>query len=189
MWWFLKIFSNWFLKDAPFPFRFIRSTRTLLPVYWPSNSLVEYIALLLYIGINSYIIERRIQSIHIAVYILTYTYYKLLSTADRLSLQGKIWSDVTLTLYESGLRTGVPDIHVKFTLSTGTYSIDGFNAKVKLVVLQQQQNFIKDLNLIKLKHYMFMACNNFLTVSDILDNYLEKTSRNKSTIPPGKYET
>lgn len=96
---------------------------------------------------------------------------------------------MTLTLYEACLKTGVPDIHIKFTLSTGTYSIDGFNAKVKLVVLQQKQNFIKDLNLIKLKHYIFMACNNFLTVSDILDNYLEKTSRNKSTIPPGKYET
>ena len=102
-------------------------------------------------------------------------------------------SDVALILYDVDLRAGVQDIEIKITLSAGTYSIDGFNAKIKLVVSQLKQNWevpqIKDLNPFKLKHYTFMAFNNFLTVLGILDNYFETTTRNKSTLPPGAYKT
>ena len=49
-------------------------------------------------------------------------------------------------LNKTGSRTGVEDRHIKFTLSTGTYSIGDFNAKVKVVVLQQRQ-YLKCLSL------------------------------------------
>ena len=45
-----------------------------------------------------------------------------------------------MIFYRSGLRTGVKDRHVKFTLSAGTYYIDDFNAKVKVAVLQERQD-------------------------------------------------
>ena len=49
-------------------------------------------------------------------------------------------SDVALIL--SGLlHTGVKDIHIKFTLSAGTYSIEDFNAKVKVALFQQRQDW------------------------------------------------
>ena len=32
------------------------------------------------------------------------------------------------------------DNYIQFTLSSGTYSIDGFNEKIKTAVLQQKQN-------------------------------------------------
>ena len=51
----------------------------------------------------------------------------------------KLLSDVILILYKAGLRTGVQDIHTKCSLSAGTYSINGFNTKVKEAVFQQRQ--------------------------------------------------
>ena len=48
-------------------------------------------------------------------------------------------------------------------MSEGTYSIDYFNAKIKIVILQQRQVWeppqIKDLKLDIPKDYLFMADN------------------------------
>ena len=66
----------------------------------------------------------------------------------------------------AGKQTGVTNTEfIKFTLSEGTYSIDDFNAKIKISVLQQRQGWeppqIKDLNLVILKDYLFMADKRF----------------------------
>ena len=56
-----------------------------------------------------------------------------------------------MILYKAGSQTGIEDRHIKFMVSTGTYSTDGFNWKVKLAVLKQRQDRdepqIKDLKL------------------------------------------
>ena len=52
---------------------------------------------------------------------------------------------------------------IKFTLSIGLYLIDDFNATTEIAILQQRQDWeppkIKDLKLVILKDYFFMADN------------------------------
>ena len=59
--------------------------------------------------------------------------------------------NAAVILYKAGSQTGIEDRHIKFMVSTGTYSTDGFNSKVKLAVLKQRQDRdepqIKDLKL------------------------------------------
>ena len=82
---------------------------------------------------------------------------------------------------------------IKFSLSAGTYSIDDFNAKIKVAVLQERQDWeppqIKDLKLVIPEHYTFMASNIFFIALGIADKHLEKTTLIKSTLPPGSYKT
>ena len=81
---------------------------------------------------------------------------------------------------------------IKFSLSVGTYSIDDFNAKIKVAVLQQRQDWvppqIKDLRLVIPEHYTFMASNIFFIALGIADRHLENTTLIKSTLPPGSYK-
>ena len=74
-----------------------------------------------------------------------------------------------------------------------SYTNDDFNTKVKVVVLQQRQNWeapqIKELKLIIPEHYTFMASNSFFIVLGILEYYLESTTRNKSTLTRRTYKT
>ena len=57
-------------------------------------------------------------------------------------------SKASLIVYKAGKHTGVTNTdHISFTLSEGTYSIDDFNAKIKIAILQQRQRWelkIKD---------------------------------------------
>ena len=75
----------------------------------------------------------------------------------------------------------------------GTYSIDDFNAKIKVVVLQQRQDWvppqIKYVRLVIPEHYPFMASNIYFIALGIADKHLEKTTLIKSTLPPGSYKT
>ena len=49
-------------------------------------------------------------------------------------------SSVSVIFYKAGARTGAENNRfIKFSLSAGTYSIDNFNAKIKVAVLQQRQ--------------------------------------------------
>ena len=62
-------------------------------------------------------------------------------------------SKASLIVYKASKKTGVTNAEfIKFTLSEGTYSIDYFNAKIKISILQQRQGWelpqIKDLNLV-----------------------------------------
>ena len=44
-------------------------------------------------------------------------------------------------MYKAGKRTGVEfDKFIYFNHSAGTYSIDNFNAKIKVAILQQRQD-------------------------------------------------
>ena len=103
-------------------------------------------------------------------------------------------SSISVIFYKAGARTGVENnIFIKFSLSAGTYSINDFNAKIKVAVLQQRQDWvppqIKDLRLVIPEHYTFMASNIFFIALGILDKHLEKTTLIKSTLPPGSYKT
>ena len=97
-------------------------------------------------------------------------------------------SKVSIILYKAGKRTGVENNKlIHFNLSVCIYSIDDFNAKIKMAILQPPQ--IKDLKLIVPKHYTFMASNTIFIALGILNNYLEKTMLIRSTLPPGSYKT
>ena len=67
----------------------------------------------------------------------------------------------------------------------GTYSIDDFNAKIMVPILQQSQDWeppqIKDIELVITEDYLFLASNAIFVALGIQDNYLEKTARIRST--------
>ena len=75
----------------------------------------------------------------------------------------------------------------------GTYSIDDFNSKIKIAILQQRQDWeppqIKDLKLVTPEDYLLMADNPFFFALDIQSNYLEKVTLIRSRLPPGSYKT
>ena len=103
-------------------------------------------------------------------------------------------SSVSVIFYKVGARIGAENNRfIKFSLSAGTYSIDDFNAQIKVAVLQQRQVWvppqIKDLRLVIPGHYTFMASNIFFIALGIADKHLEKTTLIKSTLPPGSYKT
>ena len=102
-------------------------------------------------------------------------------------------SNIVAVFHKVGSRTGVEDRFIKFNLSAGTYSIDDFNAKVKVAVLKERKDWeppqVKDLKLVIPEHCAFMASNTLFIALGILDKYLEKTTLNKSTLPPGSYKT
>ena len=103
-------------------------------------------------------------------------------------------SKASLIVYKAGKQAGVTNTEfIKFTLSEGTYSIDDFNAKIKISILQQRQGWespqLKDLNLVILKDYLFIADNAIFYALGIQDKYLEKTTLIRSTLPPGSYKT
>ena len=62
-----------------------------------------------------------------------------------------------------------------------------------MVILQQRQDWeppqFKDLRLVIPKGYTFMADNNIFYALGIQNNYLEKTTLVRSTLPTGSYET
>ena len=65
---------------------------------------------------------------------------------------------------------------ISFNLSAGTYLIDDFNAKIKVAILEQRQDWeppqIKDLRLVTPKDYTFMTSNNIFIALGIANNYL-----------------
>ena len=48
---------------------------------------------------------------------------------------------MALIHYRPGFHIAKQDIHIQFTLSEGTYSIDDFNGKSNVAVLQQRQDW------------------------------------------------
>ena len=68
-------------------------------------------------------------------------------------------------IYKAGKRTGVENTKlIHFNLSVGTYSIDDFNSKIRVAILQQRKDWeppqTKDLRLAIPEDYTFMASNN-----------------------------
>ena len=78
---------------------------------------------------------------------MTYTLkfrVQLLLIAVRLGLHKKIilLSKASLIVYKVGKKTSVTNTEfIRFTLSVGTYSIDDFNAKINVSILQQRQGW------------------------------------------------
>ena len=101
-------------------------------------------------------------------------------------------SKASLIVYKAGKQAGVTNTEfIKFTLSEGTYSIDDFNAKIKIAILQQRHGWhppqIKDLKLVITTDYLFMADNIIFYALGIQDNYLQKATLIRSTLPPISY--
>ena len=99
-------------------------------------------------------------------------------------------SEVSIVIYKARKRTGVEnDKFIHFNLSAGTYFIDDFNAKIKVAISQQRQDLeppqSKELRLSIAEDYIFMADNHVFITLGIQDNYLEKTTLIRSTLPPG----
>ena len=95
---------------------------------------------------------------------------------------------------KAGSRTSVENNRfIKFVLSAGTCSVDDFNVKIKVAVLQGRQDWelpqIKVLKLVIPEHYTFMASNTVFIAFGILDKCLEKATQIKSILPPGSYKT
>ena len=102
-------------------------------------------------------------------------------------------TEVSIVIYKAGKRTGAEnDKFIHFNLSAGTYSIDDFNAKIKVAILQERQDWeppqIKDLKLVIPEDYTLMASNNIFIALGI-PNILEETMLIRSTLPPGSYKT
>ena len=77
-------------------------------------------------------------------------------------------SEISIVIYKTGKRTSVEnDKFIHFNLSAGTYSIDYFNGKIKVTILQQRRDWeppqIKDLKLVVPGDYTFIARNQFLS--------------------------
>ena len=67
-------------------------------------------------------------------------------------------SNVSIIVYRASKRAGVENNKfISFSLSVGLYSIDNFNTKIRVAILQQRQDWeppqIKDLRLVIPKHY------------------------------------
>ena len=102
-------------------------------------------------------------------------------------------SKVSIVIYKAGKRTSIENKKfIHFNLSAGTYSIDDFNAKIKVAILQERQDWeppqIKDLKLVIPEDYTLMASNNIFIALGI-PNILEETMLIRSTLPPGSYKT
>ena len=94
-------------------------------------------------------------------------------------------SDMVVIFYRAGSRTGVEEGFIKLNLSAGTYSIDDFNAKVKVAVSQERQDWeppqVKDLKLVIPEHYRFIASNTFFITLGILEKYSERLHLSSKT--------
>ena len=80
--------------------------------------------------------------------------------------------------YSIGSRMGVEERHIKFTLLPAAYSIDNFNVRVKVALLQQIQDWeapqIRDLKLVIPEHFTFMPSNSFFIALGILSPNFER---------------
>ena len=98
-------------------------------------------------------------------------------------------SEISIVVYKASKRTSVENTKfISFNLSAGTYSIDDFNVKIKVAILQKRQDWeppkIKDLRLVIPEDYTFMASNTIFIALVIQDNYLEKAMRESGQFYP-----
>ena len=83
-------------------------------------------------------------------------------------------SKASIVVYKAGKRTSVENKKIiHFNFSASTYLIDNFNAKIKVEILQQRQDWrppqIKDLKLVIPEDYTFIASNNIFIALGIQD--------------------
>ena len=102
-------------------------------------------------------------------------------------------SSISVVFCKTGACTSAENNRfIKFSFSAGIYSIDDFNAKIKVAVLKERQDWvhpqIKDLRLVTPEHYTFIASNIFFIALGIAEKHLGKTTLTKSTLPSGSYK-
>ena len=85
------------------------------------------------------------------------------------------------------------DDYIQFTLSSGTYSIDDFNEKIKAEFLQQKQNWdaphIKNLRLVVPENYAFIADSNFFITLGMSERILKNINIKHSLVYSTSYKT
>ena len=86
----------------------------------------------------------------------------------------------TLIVYKAGKTTGVKNTdYISFTLSEGTYSIDDFNAKIKIAILQHRLDWeppqVKDLRLVIPKDYLCLIILFFMPLQAFIKAPLSTT--------------
>ena len=97
--------------------------------------------------------------------------------------------------YLKALSSGIfkLDDYIEFALSSGTYLIDDFNAKIRAAVLQQKQNWnaphIKNLKLFVPESYAVIANNNFFTALGMPEKILKNINIKYSLVFSGSYKT
>ena len=82
-------------------------------------------------------------------------------------------------IYNADKRVGVENTKfIHFKLSAGTYSIDDFNTKIKVAILQERQDWephqIKDLKLVIPEDYTIIAYKNIFITFGIPTNILKR---------------
>ena len=97
-------------------------------------------------------------------------------------------SKASIIVYKADKRTGIENTKfITFSLSGGTYSIDGFNAKIKVAILQQRQDWeppkIKDLRPVIPEDYTFLASSTVFITLGIQDNYLGRLGESGQAYP------
>ena len=97
-------------------------------------------------------------------------------------------SRVFIIVYKAGKRTGVENANFIISClnsSAGTYSINDFNTKVKIAILQQRQDWeppqIKKLRLVMPEDYLLMADTTIFIALGIQYKYLEKVTLIRSS--------
>ena len=88
-------------------------------------------------------------------------------------------SEVSILIYNADKRAGVENTKfIHFKLSAGTYSIDDFNTKIKVAILQERQDWephqIKDLKLVIPEDYTIIAYKNIFIAFGIPTNILKR---------------
>ena len=91
-------------------------------------------------------------------------------------------------------RTGVENTKfISFNLLAGTYSTNDFNAKIKVAIVQQRQDWeppqIKDLRLVIPEHYKFMASNTIFAAFVYPTTILKRLHQSGQPCPPGSHKT
>ena len=202
MGWSLKIFDSWIFTDGYFhPGIHLAMKTCYCYVYplnlWPSTLRWHYI----WISCSYHLFNKNegkayaLYKEHPDLYTEIHDWIAVNSCQIELAQKDIVLpSNVFILVYKASERTGMENNKfIHFNLLVGCYSIDHFNTKIRLAILQQRQDWeppqIKDLKLVIPEHYTFMASNTIFIALGIPENYLEKTMLIRSTLPPGSNKT
>ena len=137
MWWSLKIFSDWISANGPFSFDWKTIASISIFEIFGLNTLLYHC---IEVPSSFRLFKKWYKEIHIYFIKITLwtihrnsgpNYCQYLSDwvcKERYNITCRCGSD---TLRTAGLRTAVQNVHIKFTLSTDTYSVGDFMEKLR----------------------------------------------------------
>ena len=124
------MFGNWIITNVPFSSKYTSNNEKLLLLWPPFKSLVEYLTL----ALCSYRCD-----------LYTVVHGSIAVNSCQIELPQKnvtLLSEISIVIYKAGKHTGVEnDKFIHFNVSPGTYLVEDFNAKVKVAILQQIQDW------------------------------------------------